>query len=59
MLLGCVLVLVTFGHLLTEPLFAFNAHVFPRLTLVVFLLVTPAEWDRFSLDEWLRREGTR
>ena len=58
-LLGGVLVLVTFGHLVAEPIYALNAHVIPRLVLVVFLLITPADWDRFSLDEWLRRDGTR
>lgn len=52
LLLGGVLVLVTFGHLVTEPLFAFNGHVMPRLTLLVFLLVTPTDWDRWSVDEW-------
>lgn len=51
-LLGGVLVAVTFGHLVAEPIFAFNAHVVPRLVLVVFLLVVPAEWDRFSVDGW-------
>jgi len=55
-LLGGVLVLVTFGHLIAEPIFAFNAHVMPRLTLVVFLLVTPPEWDWFSLDRWRVRD---
>lgn len=54
-LLGGVLVTVTFGHLLAEPIYAFNGHVMPRLTLVVFLLVIPREWDRFSFDWWLRR----
>lgn len=54
-LLGGVLVTVTFGHLIAEPLFAFNAHVMPRLTLVVLLLLVPPEWDRFSIDEWLDR----
>lgn len=54
-LLGGVLVLVTFGHLVAEPIYALNAHVIPRLALVVFLLVTPPAWDRFSLDEWLAR----
>jgi uncharacterized membrane protein YphA (DoxX/SURF4 family) len=52
---GGVLVLVTVGHLLAEPLYAFNAHVFPRIVLVVFLLSVPAEWDRFSVDEWRRK----
>ncbi len=51
-LLGCVLVTVTFGHLVAEPLYSFSGHVMPRLMLVVFLLVIPQEWDRFSLDEW-------
>ena len=46
-LLGAVLVSVTFGHLVAEPIYAFNAHVMPRL-------VIPAEWDRFSVDEWRR-----
>ncbi|MDX1493623.1 MAG: hypothetical protein R3253_06175 [Longimicrobiales bacterium] len=55
LLVGGVLVLVTFGHLVAEPIFAFNAHVMPRLILVLFLLVAPAKWDRFSVDEWWGR----
>jgi putative oxidoreductase len=51
-LVGGVLVTVTFGHLLNEPIFAFNAHVIPRLLLVLFLLVVPQEWDHFSIDSW-------
>lgn len=59
-LLGGVLVTVTFGHLVAEPIYAFNSHVIPRLSLVVFLLLVPREWDRFSLDEWrVRRESVR
>jgi len=54
-LVGGVLVMVTFGHLVAEPIFAFDAHVMPRLMLVVFLLITPSDWDRFSVDEWLER----
>jgi putative oxidoreductase len=58
-LLGSVLVVVTFGHLVAEPIFAFNAHVMPRLFLVTFLLLAPREWDRFSVDEWsTRRRNT-
>ena len=55
--LGSVLVIVTFGHLVLEPLYAFNQHVFPRLVLVVFLLVVPPAWDRYSLDEVLAARG--
>ncbi len=53
--LGCVLAVVTFGHLLKQPLYPFHEHVIPRLALVLFLLWTPAENDRFSLDGLRRR----
>jgi len=53
--LGIVLVIVTFGHLLHEPLYAFHEHVIPRLALVLLVLLAPAEWDRFSIDGLLRR----
>jgi uncharacterized membrane protein YphA (DoxX/SURF4 family) len=53
--LGGVLVLVTFGHLLKEPLYEFHTHVIPRAALLLFLLVMPREEDRFSVDGWLRR----
>lgn len=48
--LGMVLVIVTFGHLLKEPLYPFHEHVIPRLALLLFLLVMPRGEDRFSLD---------
>ena len=53
--LGFVLVIVTFGHLLREPLFNFSGHVIPRLALLLFLLWCPRELDRFSLDYRLAR----
>lgn len=53
-LIGGVLVLVTFGHLVAEPLFSISGHIMPRLTLLIFLMVVPASWDRFSVDEWRR-----
>ena len=53
--LGIVLVVVTFGHLLHEPLYALHEHVIPRLALVLFVLLAPAEWDRFSIDQLMRR----
>jgi uncharacterized membrane protein YphA (DoxX/SURF4 family) len=56
--LGAVLVLVTFGHLLLEPLYEFHTHVIPRAALLLFLLVMPPEEDRFSADGWLRVRGT-
>jgi uncharacterized membrane protein YphA (DoxX/SURF4 family) len=48
--LGIVLLVVTFGHLLHEPLYPFHEHVIPRLALLLFLLVMPRDSDRFSLD---------
>ncbi|WP_420636345.1 DoxX family protein [Candidatus Palauibacter sp.] len=52
--LGSVLILVTFGHLLAEPLYAFDAHVIPRALLLVLVLIL-FEDDRLSLDDWLAR----
>jgi len=51
--LGFVLAVVTFGHLLKEPLYEFHTHVIPRLALLLFVLLLPREADRFSLDHFL------
>jgi thiosulfate dehydrogenase [quinone] large subunit len=51
--LGFVLVIVTFGHLLHQPLYAFHEHVIPRLALVLLVLLLPREWDRYSIDGWM------
>ena len=48
--LGFVLVTVTFGHLLKEPLYPFHEHVIPRLALLLFVFLLPRDEDRFSLD---------
>lgn len=53
--LGLVLLVVTFGHLVKEPLYEFHTHVIPRLALLLFVLVFPREEDRFSLDALIRR----
>jgi uncharacterized membrane protein YphA (DoxX/SURF4 family) len=53
--LGLVLAIVTFGHLLKEPLYEFHTHVFPRLALLLFILLLPREDDRFSIDHLLTR----
>src|SRR6266849_1982345 len=55
--LGFVLVVVTFGHLLREPLYEFHTHVIPRLALVLFILILPREDDRFSVDWLLARKS--
>ena len=54
--LGLVLAIVTFGHLLQEPLYEFHTHVIPRLALLLFILVLPREDDRFSVDHLLARQ---
>ena len=56
--LGFVLAIVTFGHLLKEPLYEFHTHVIPRLALVLFVLLLPREDDRFSVDYLLTRKKT-
>ena len=55
--LGIVLVAVTFGHLLKEPLYEFHTHVIPRLALLLFVFLLPREDDRFSLDYLLKRQN--
>ena len=57
--LGTVLVVVTFGHLLRDPLYPFHEHVIPRLALLLFLLVLPRHEDVFSLDHFLASRATR
>ncbi len=57
--LGGILVLVTFGHLLKEPLYPFHTHVFPRLALLTVVLLLPREEDAVSLDGFLRARGAR
>src|SRR5256884_9752755 len=53
--LGFVLAIVTFGHLLREPLYEFHTHVIPRLALLLFVLMLPHEDDRFSVDHLIRK----
>jgi len=53
--LGFVLAIVTFGHLLREPLYNLTGHVIPRLALLLFVLWCPREQDRFSVDDLLSR----
>jgi len=53
--LGFLLALVTYGHLLQEPLFSLSGHIFPRLVLLLVVLSIPRQADRFSLDAWFGR----
>jgi uncharacterized membrane protein YphA (DoxX/SURF4 family) len=57
--LGCVLVVVTFGHLLKQPLYPFHEHVIPRLALLVFVFAMPRSDDWFTIDRVLDRAVAR
>src|SRR5438552_11648876 len=54
--LGFVLAIVTFGHLLKEPLYEFHTHVIPRLALLLFVFMLPREDDRFSVDQLIAKK---
>lgn len=57
--LGGILLLVTYGHLLKQPLFDTSGHIFPRTVLMVATFVLPETEDFFSVDRWLsRRSGS-
>jgi hypothetical protein len=57
--LGFALMIVTFGHLLHEPLYPFHEHVIPRLALLLFVLTIPSEEDRFSADYLIARRRAK
>ncbi|MFQ5889296.1 MAG: DoxX family protein [Gemmatimonadota bacterium] len=57
--LGVILVIVTYGHTLKEPIFSIAEHILPRAALIVAALVLPAEEDALSVDGWLARRGVR
>lgn len=49
-LLAIDLVIVTIGTSTKQPLLDLK-YIFPRLALIVFLLLTPADWNTISLDK--------
>ena len=56
--IGGVLLIVIFGHMLTEPFFAFDGHVLPRMLLLLVVLLVPRKHDRLSVDAALQRAST-
>ena len=53
--IGAILLLVTYGHLLKEPLFSISGHIFPRTVLMLAVFLLPSEEDLLSIDGWLNR----
>lgn len=50
---GFILLAVTYGHALQEPLYSIQGHILPRGLLLLVALVLPAEEDRLSIDAWM------
>lgn len=57
--LAAVLVLVTFGHLLVSPTDSLFRFIMPRSALLLIVLLSPAEADRYSLSFMLRSKRHR
>ena len=53
--LAAILVTVTYGHLLLKPLYDTTSHIFPRLVLLVFVMVAPPAYDALSADALIAR----
>ena len=56
--IGFVLLIVTYGHALDEPLYSIQGHILPRGLLMLIALVLPSEEDKLSVDSWLTRGAT-
>jgi putative oxidoreductase len=56
--LASVLVIVTFGHGLTEPIWDLS-HVMYRAILLIALLLLPKEYDRFSVDTFIQTKSKK
>ena len=56
--MGILLLAVTYGHLLKQPFFDITVHILPRTVLLLVLLLLPAESDRWSLDGLMRGRGS-
>ncbi len=57
LVLGAILVIVTFGHLLLVPSFVANYFILPRSGLLLFVWLMPRDWDLFSVDAMLRKNS--
>lgn len=55
--LGLLLIVTTYGHALQQPLFDIDGHTFTRLALIIFLLLAPQGYDKYSADNLLSLLG--
>ena len=55
--LASVLIIVTFGHGLASPIWDLS-HVMYRTILLTTLLILPKEWDKFSVDNIIKKHTT-
>lgn len=53
-ILAAVLVVVTFGHGMAEPIWD-ASHVLVRAVFLIPLLLLPKEWDTFSVDHFIKK----
>ena len=53
-LLAIDLLIVSFGHGLLEPIWDLQ-HVIPRAILLAALFILPQEWDRWSVDNIIKK----
>ncbi len=56
--LGLLLLTVTYGHLLLQPFFDIGVHILPRTILLLLLFLIPAESDRWSIDGLIREKSS-
>jgi len=56
--IGFILLMVTYGHTLDEPLYSIQGHILPRGLLMLIALVLPSEEDKLTVDSWLARRAT-
>ena len=53
--MASVLVIITFGHGLSEPIWDLS-HMFFRAVLLITLLLLPKEWDQYSIDYIIKKK---
>ena len=51
-LLGINLLVASFAFSITKPMWDMQ-FVFPRILLLLFLLIVPSNWDVISVDYWI------